>query len=43
MVVVGHVVGRQLFLRLPARHYEPLVLGSAFVAGVLSIATGIAG
>jgi uncharacterized protein len=43
VVVVGHVVGRQVFLRLPARHYEPLVLGSAFVAGVLSLATGIAG
>jgi uncharacterized membrane protein YfcA len=43
VVIVGHVIGRQVFLRLPARHYEPLVLGAAFVAGLLSIATGIAG
>lgn len=43
VVVAGHLLGRQMFLRLPARHYEPLVLGSAFVAGALSIATGLAG
>jgi uncharacterized membrane protein YfcA len=43
VVVVGHVVGRQVFLRLPTEYYEPLVLGSAFVAGALSIVTGLAG
>ena len=43
VAVIGQVVGRQLFLRLPPDRYEPIVLGSAFVAAVLSIATGIAG
>ena len=42
VVVVGHLVGRQVFLRLPTQYYEPLVPGSAFVAGVLSIVTGLA-
>jgi uncharacterized membrane protein YfcA len=43
VAVAGHFLGRQVFVRLPDRHYEPIVLGSAFVAGALSIATAIAG
>jgi uncharacterized membrane protein YfcA len=42
VAILGHAVGRQLFLRLPPPYYEPLVLASAFAAGVLSIATGLA-
>jgi len=40
--VVGHLVGRQLFLRLPVRTYEPLVLAAAFAAGCLSLAASLA-
>ncbi len=42
VVIVGHLVGRQAFLRLPPGSYEPIVLSSALVAAVLAIATGIA-
>jgi hypothetical protein len=42
VAVAGHFLGRQVFVRLPNRHYEPIVLGSAFVAGVLSIGTALA-
>jgi uncharacterized membrane protein YfcA len=41
VAVAGHVLGRKAFLRLPARHYESIVLGLALVAGAVSIATGI--
>jgi uncharacterized membrane protein YfcA len=43
VAIAGHFLGRQVFLRRPSRYYEPTVLGSALVAGALSIATGIAG
>ena len=42
VAVVGQIVGRQLFLSSPGSD-EPIVLGSAFVAAVLSVATGLAG
>jgi hypothetical protein len=42
VAVLGHLVGRQAFLRLPADTYEPIVLSSAFVAAILAIVTGIA-
>ena len=42
VAVAGHLLGRQVFLRLPARHYEWTVLTLALVAGAVSVATGIA-
>ncbi len=42
VAVAGHLLGRQVFLRLPARHYEWIVLTFAIVAGAASVATGIA-
>jgi uncharacterized protein len=42
VAIAGHLLGRQLFLRLPARGYEPIVLTFALVAGVASIAAGLA-
>jgi uncharacterized membrane protein YfcA len=39
--VGGQVLGRRVFLRLPARHYEHVVLAFALAAGLLSVATGI--
>jgi uncharacterized protein len=42
VAVAGHLLGRQVFLRLPARHYEHVVLTLALVAGAVGIATGIA-
>jgi uncharacterized membrane protein YfcA len=43
VAVLGHLVGRQAFLRLPPGYYEPIVLVSALAAAVLSIATGVFG
>jgi uncharacterized protein len=37
VAIAGHFLGRRAFLRLPSRYYEPIVLASAFAAGVLSI------
>jgi uncharacterized protein len=42
VAVAGHLLGRQLFLRLPARHYEQVVLTFALAAGAAGIAAGIA-
>jgi hypothetical protein len=42
VAIAGHLLGRQLFLRLPARRYEPIVLTFALVAGGASIAAGLA-
>jgi uncharacterized protein len=39
---VGHFIGRRIFLRLPVTAYEPIVLTTAFAAGVLALATGLA-
>jgi hypothetical protein len=41
LAVAGQVLGRQIFLRLPARYYERVVLTFAVVAGALSVATGV--
>jgi uncharacterized membrane protein YfcA len=42
VALAGHLLGRQVFVRLPVRHYDLIVLGLALVAGAVSIATGIA-
>jgi uncharacterized membrane protein YfcA len=42
VVLAGHLLGRLVFLRLPARHYEWTVLVFALVAGAVSFATGVA-
>jgi uncharacterized membrane protein YfcA len=42
VAIVGHLIGRQAFLRLPPAAYEPIVLTTALAAAVLAIATGIA-
>jgi uncharacterized membrane protein YfcA len=42
VAVAGHLLGREAFVRLPARHYEQVVLTIALVAGAVGIATGIA-
>jgi uncharacterized membrane protein YfcA len=42
VVVAGHLLGRELFRRLPARHYEPIVLAIALLAGAASVAVGLA-
>lgn len=42
VAAAGHLLGRQAFLRLPARYYAPIVLTFALVAGAASVATGIA-
>ena len=43
LAIAGHVIGHHAFLRLPRRHYAPVVLATAFAAGTLAIATGLAG
>jgi uncharacterized membrane protein YfcA len=40
--VAGHFVGRRIFLRLSPPAYEPIVLTTAFLSGVLALATGLA-
>jgi uncharacterized membrane protein YfcA len=42
MAIIGHYIGRRMFLRLAPGAYEPIVLTTAGVAGVLSIAAGLA-
>jgi uncharacterized membrane protein YfcA len=42
VAVAGHLLGRQLFLRLPPQHYERIVLTLVLVAGAVSIAAGVA-
>jgi hypothetical protein len=42
VALAGHVLGRRIFLRLPAQRYEWTVLAFALVAGAVSVATGIA-
>ena len=42
VAVAGHLLGRQAFLRLPARHYERIVLTCALLAGAASVAAGLA-
>jgi uncharacterized membrane protein YfcA len=42
VAVAGHLLGRQVFLRLPARRYEQVVLAFALAAGAAGIAVGIA-
>jgi uncharacterized protein len=42
VAIAGQILGRQLFLRLPTRRYEQIVLSFALVAGVASIAAGLA-
>ena len=41
IAVYGQVLGRHIFLRLPTRRYELVVLAFALAAGILSVATGI--
>lgn len=43
VAALGHFLGRGIFLRLPARAYEPIVLGTALASGLLAITTGITG
>ena len=42
VAVAGHLLGRQVFLRLPARRYEWIVLTFALLAGAASVAAGMA-
>jgi hypothetical protein len=42
VAVAGHLLGRQAFQRLPARHYDRVVLTFALVAGAAGVAAGIA-
>jgi uncharacterized membrane protein YfcA len=41
-VVAGHAVGRRAFARLDGARYEPLLLALVTVAGLASIAAGLA-
>jgi uncharacterized membrane protein YfcA len=41
LAAVGHALGRQVFLRLPERLYEPLVLTTAFAAGMAALVSGL--
>jgi uncharacterized membrane protein YfcA len=41
LVLVGHAAGSWVFRRLPARHYDRLLLLTVAAAGALSIASGL--
>jgi len=43
VAVGGHGIGRRLFLRLPTRAYEPVVLGAALVAGLAGVTAVLVG
>ncbi len=40
--LVGHFVGRRLFVRIPEMWYGPIVLGFALIAGTISVYVGLA-
>jgi hypothetical protein len=42
IAVAGHLLGRRIFLRLQASHYQRIVLTFALIAGAASISTGVA-
>jgi len=39
--IAGQLVGRRVFLRIPARHFELVVLGLASAAAAVSLASGL--
>ena len=43
VAIAGHFLGHHAFLRLPPHRYTPIVLTTAFAAGTLATATGLAG
>ncbi len=40
--LVGHFIGRRMFVRIPEQWYGPIVLGFALVAGAISVYAGLA-